>query len=541
MRSLLTCCLATFAVSACAPSAAPDGVTDGVAVPEGKEDDFFSASAAEYVLEGRTTVTLEANLAGAPDEVKDARVRELIGYKQIAIAWFLTQYLVDKEPDASNASFGGFGGLAKGGAYEDLDVVATSELTYAFSFKQIIAGRRELINLLPVKAGEGGRPQFDLAIGRPSNAELARLETNSEWYRSAPWSGWNPDEVSDSKKEIITFSIEVERESTDAWWDYAALAADGVIDIDIHFGWDYHNAFHVKHARALFGWLESNSFTAPVDSFDKLEHDSGAFTRTLEADGRELRVEVRLFYGKTGSVTEPDTDAGGIVLEEDMRSSLASRDVIIYSGHSGPFYGFALGNWKKTAEGDFDDSEMASVQMPDERYQIVFAEGCDTYHIGEAFKRNPAKPDGRFIDIITTTSFSNASTPAAVQDFLGQLIEIDGEGRHHPRTLRSLLTNLDANSSWFHTMYGIHGIDDNPALHPYAKPELLCSACDSDDDCGGPGNLCVGVGASGDRVCASACTADRGCPDSYTCASIASQSSREIYAKACVPADYSCR
>ena len=84
------------------------------------------------------------------------------------------------------------------------------------------------------------------------------------------------------------------------------------------------------------------------------------------------------------------------------RASLADRDVIIYSGHSGPFYGFALANWKKTEEGDLDDSELASTTLPENRYQVVFAEGCDTYHIGEAFKANPAKPDGSFIDIVTT-------------------------------------------------------------------------------------------------------------------------------------------
>ena len=63
---------------------------------------------------------------------------------------------------------------------------------------------------------------------------------------------------------------------------------------------------------------------------------------------------MRIYYGRTGTDTDPDTAAGGIVLEKDMRESLNTRDVIIYSGHSGPFYGFALANWKKTDEGDLD-------------------------------------------------------------------------------------------------------------------------------------------------------------------------------------------
>lgn len=44
------------------------------------------------------------------------------------------------------------------------------------------------------------------------------------------------------------------------------------------------------------------------------------------------------------AATDPDTDAGGKVLEDLARASLKTRDVVIYSGHSGPFYGFALAN-----------------------------------------------------------------------------------------------------------------------------------------------------------------------------------------------------
>jgi len=179
--------------------------------------------------------------------------------------------------------------------------------------------------------------------------------------------------------------------------------------------------------------------------------------------------------------------------------------------------------------------------MPAERYQIVFAEGCDTYQIGEAFRRNPAKPDGAFIDVITTTSFSNASTPAAVQDFISRLIERDGDGRHQPRTLKSLLVDLDSNSYWFHTMYGIHGIDDNPALHPYGDLANACAPCETNADCGGVGNLCIGIGAGATgKHCAPACTDDRGCGDGFTCSAVASQSLGTIYANACVPSSYSC-
>lgn len=543
MRALCLLVPATLFAAACADveddvdELAPE---DGIVVPDGKDDDFYSLSAYEYVLEGEATITLDADdvqLAAAP---KQARVKELIGYKQVAIAWFVTQYLVDKEPMDANAKFGGFGGMARGGAWEDLGVKTKDDRTYTFTFKQLIAGGKNLMSVLPLTTRANKR-YFKLEVGKPSNEEMAELETNAEWYREAPWDGWNPSAVPAEQKELLEMSIQRAVQSTDAWFDYDGLLADGKLDIDIHFGWDYHGAYHVKHASAMFTWLKAKGFKAPVSSFEKLTRTSGAFTRTVKVGGDSVPVEIRLFYGKTGGDNDPDTAAGGKKLEADMRASLASRDVIIYSGHSGPFYGFALANWKKTDEGDLDDAEMRTVTMPKNRSQIVVAEGCDTYQIGEAFRQNPAKPQGKFVDIITTTSFSNASSPKTVEDILTALLERDSQGRLRPRTVKSLLTNLDQASSWegFHTMYGLHGIDDNPTLHPFGNAENMCSTCSTNADCGGVGNLCVTVGQEGKR-CVAACTADRGCGAGYTCRSIASQASSTIYGQACVPDRLSC-
>ena len=41
-------------------------------------------------------------------------------------------------------------------------------------------------------------------------------------------------------------------------------------------------------------------------------------------------------------------------------------------------------------------------------YQIVVANGCNTYDLGQAFWKNPGKADHTNINVITTTSFSNA-------------------------------------------------------------------------------------------------------------------------------------
>ena len=64
-----------------------------VAVPDGKADNFFSLSAQEYMVEGRSYVELEAEYADQSDAQRLARVKELVYYKQIAVNWFLLKFL----------------------------------------------------------------------------------------------------------------------------------------------------------------------------------------------------------------------------------------------------------------------------------------------------------------------------------------------------------------------------------------------------------------------------------------------------------------
>lgn len=521
--------VATALATACGlhPDVDPSEVEDGFVVPEGKEDNFLSTSAREYVLSGKSTVTVEAGQGLA-------RAKELIALKHVAIAWFLNQYLVEKDHDAANASYGGFTAMVKAGSYEDLAITQKDAVTWEFKFSQVIAGPEGLDDDLS-DAGDG---RFTVEIGRPTNEEMARLEINHEWYRSYPWDSWDPSKVSAEQKEKLALTIRPEVAPVDAWWDYQRLFDDDKLTIDVHFGWDYHSSYHLTHSRSFYDWLVGKGFKSPVSSYDKYKRTSGPLVKTLKADGRTITVQVRLYWGKPGNDTDPDTDAGGRQLEADMRASLNSRDVIVFSGHSGPFYGFALANWRKTVEGDVDDSELETLAMPPGKYQIVFAEGCDTYMIGEAFKKNPNK-QGKDVDVITTTSFSNASSTAGLTDFFTRLLEVDDRGRHRPRTMTALLRDLDGNSAWFDTMYGIHGIDDNPRVHPYANPERLCQSCGSNADCGGTGNSCIKVGQAGKR-CAVACTDDSGCPDGYACKKVASASTSTIYGSMCVPATLRC-
>ena len=67
---------------------------------------------------------------------------------------------------------------------------------------------------------------------------MAQLETNGEWYREAPWDGWNPAKVPAAQKEKITFSSAKETASTDGLFDVARRNAGGKRDMDVFLGWE---------------------------------------------------------------------------------------------------------------------------------------------------------------------------------------------------------------------------------------------------------------------------------------------------------------
>ncbi len=501
---------------------------DGFVVDDGKADDFFSLKAKEFVVSGVGRVVVE-------DGQGEARARKLVSFHHTAITWFLNQYLVDKEKEGhaadANADYGGFAAMVKDGTYDDIRLIQRNATTYDYEFEVLVAGRKDLMRKLQLNAAG----EFTIEIGKPTNDEM----TKDEWYRKEPWDAWNPVNVPDYKKESLTLKIREAAKSTDGWWDYRRLFEDGKLTIDAHFGYDYNpEAAHLTDSKALYKWLVDRGFHSPASSFEAYKATQGPLTKTLDADGRDVEVQVRIYYPRPGTATDPNTDAGGKRMESDMFASLASRDIVVYSGHSGSLYGFALANWDKTDEGDVDDSELAVTPLAQGKYQIVMAEGCNTYMLGNTLLKNPSK-QGKDIDVITTTSFSVSYSP--VEDFLGRLIEIDSQSRHRPRTLSQTIADLDVYSVGepSPTMYGIHGIDDNPKLHPYANPENLCKACGSNSACGGVGNACVTIGDSG-RRCVAACTSDEACGAGYQCKQVASASTSTIYGSYCVPATRSC-
>ncbi|MFO0746346.1 MAG: lamin tail domain-containing protein [Myxococcota bacterium] len=167
-------------------------------------------------------------------------------------------------------------------------------------------------------------------------------------------------------------------------------------------------------------------------------------------------------------------------------------------------------------------------------YQLVVAEGCDTYGLGESFAANKDKPQMKDLDVITTTNFSNASSPATVQDVLSALM--GDKGTAAPTKWSELLSKMDNESSWFTTMYGVHGLDDAPHVHPWADLTKSCKACTTNASCG-DGMQCVKM-ADGKSACAAQCTSTLGCGAGYECRNVATGS--YLTAQVCAPAALKC-
>ncbi|MGZ3440233.1 MAG: hypothetical protein ACXVDD_11990 [Polyangia bacterium] len=532
MKRLLT--LFALALMAAGCGASLDAANDDdVIVPEGKEDDFFSSGAAEYWVAGTGTVTVEDGLT---DAAALKRAKELVQLKNVAVSWFLNTYITDKEDTDTNKAYGGFAALTRFASEADGALTTTDHKTFQFPYKVQVAGAKTLISKL-------GGGQFTLALGKVSNADLARLEYNHEWYRDSPWDAFDPSKLTADQLEKMAMTITKQTASTDAWLAYDRLLADGEISIAVHFGWDYWDRYDLKGSKNLYNFLVDNGFASPVASYDKMDRTSGPLTRTIQSNGKPVVVKIWIFHpGDPANHVlgpDPDTDAGGKILEADMRDSLAHREVIVFEGHSGPLYGFALANWRKTDEGDMDDSKIPTAQMP-RSYQIVLANGCDTYDLGQAFWLNPAKSDHENLNVITTTNFSNAGTEASAERLLKALFNQTGN-KLVPVKVSDLTHGLDGDQGYgFQTMYGVHGVDHNPKYDPMSDASKLCASCTSDAGCGADGNRCTKISTSV-KACTFACIDDSGCPSGYSCRAVAGATSRSIKTHQCVPTSLRCR
>jgi len=389
---------------------------------------------------------------------------------------------------------------------------------------------------------------------------------------------WSPEKCS-CTIETVNIKIEPIEASNDAYVDYNDMLSDGVMDISVHFGWDYHARYDITHSRKVYNWLvNSMGFASPAQSYELYNRLSGPLTKKITVNGQEITARVTLLRpdpceswdedGNSGSWAKaveqdasakkrsctdwswddpaananPTTHEGASNLMKDLKDSLRTRDVVIFSGHSGYTYGYALASWYQTSAGDLDPPEIKTLTLPKDRHQLFVMSGCDTYHVAQAFKDNPNKKGLINADVVTTTSFSNASDVGDTQDLIRALVG-DSNGKLVAASYGKVMKDLNPSSSdygWgYFTMYGVHGIDDNPLSNPLGDAAKSCGPCSTDADCGASGNVCVRLNAS-EKVCAIECLHDDGCAADQMCQQFGSSSSGYIRGRACVPKTLSC-
>ncbi|GMV41349.1 MAG: hypothetical protein AMXMBFR64_30650 [Myxococcales bacterium] len=84
----------------------------------------------------------------------------------------------------------------------------------------------------------------------------------------------------------------------------------------------------------------------------------------------------------------------------------------------------------------------------------------------------------------------------------------------------------------------VHNVGEDVAYICVPSLPELCAPCAADKDCGGPVDLCVGMGAKGDTVCTGACAPGNKCPAGFICAGVTSVDGTS--AAQCVPVTNSC-
>ncbi|MBN1773378.1 MAG: hypothetical protein JXB32_19105 [Deltaproteobacteria bacterium] len=489
--------------------------------------DYRGPQVREFFVEGTSTVTVEPSYVGGAE--REARALELVAYKHIVLEWYLYLLVADHMSPDRETLLGEFHAHVRNGATADLELTDFGDGTYSFRFRGELSAPLELFDLLPddvpdsdaglADAGpDGGVPpgpgtrHLPLPMPVLDNEEMSRLEPGREWYRAWGRSLFDPATY-EGELETVDLTVTPEERSQDGYIDHGRLLGDGRLTIGIHVGWDYYpERFDRLHAMQVYDWLVAEGFRSPAESFDYYGIDSGPLTKTVLVGGRPVEVEVTLVHSLQG---DPAELYFARRMKDALLESLREREVVVYLGHSGNRHGFLLSNWNVVPyeDGALLDHELPSIGMSD-AYQIVLADGCHTYSMGEPFWANPAKAGRTNLDLVATTNLS--VTPDAGDHAVRLLIALVGRDGRPPRgTSYDELLGAYRPLETYMGLYGVHGIDDNPRLNPLADVGRLCEPCGTDEDCGASGNACLRVNRR--YVCLPECLADDGCPAGTVC------------------------
>ncbi|TNF24291.1 MAG: hypothetical protein EP329_25195 [Deltaproteobacteria bacterium] len=518
--------LLPFALLLTAPACddASTPVDDGAAeaVLPGKADNYLSPTSREYKVWGDGQITLDREaFVDAERSQQEAEVRNIVGYRVKAYTYYVNAYLTDKGHGASNADYGGFGGFVRGTTSDFIvEPVDDEGLNWIFLWEVEMGGPRDLLSEVPKVKGDDGTEYVIV--------KMPKLTASQLQYGSFP-KDFDPATYTGEMEELQVI-IEPTDESFDGYPEYDQLFDDGLLDVVIVVGGDYNDArYDIQQTEDIFGWLKSAGYTHEATQYTDLKLDSAPFKKSMKVNGHEVAVEITLVWGDI----VPIADIG--LLRQRIIEAYENADIVIYNGHAGEDPDYSGVVYHYNPRHAISATQLGQLDLPD-RYQIYLFNGCKTYAAyPEAVMANTVKTT-KTVDIVSTVNFSWLSQQTfTTSGFIRELLALSG-GTHDPRTWREVLTSVNARAN-YNVYYGVHGIDDNPHMNPYADPASLCASCSSDNDCPGAGNLCVKL-ADGGKHCAAECTADDGCPDGYVCGEIAI--GYRITGHQCLPKSYRC-
>ena len=489
-----------------------------VAVYPGKADDYLSPTSREWSLTGAGNFTLDDTSRALASEQKQVLAEELLGYRFKAIAYFVNEYITDKTKKAENDGYGEFGGLVRDQSLEFVvEPVDDDEMTWEFVWTLDIGGPADLLSRLSTYS-VGSDTVFDVILPLLSE-EALRSGTFPKHFSPTIYSG---------DTESVRVSISPVKSSVDAYPEYNALFEDGILDVLILVGGDYNEKrYDLLSAEEIFNWLK-NEYSHPAQDYTELTLDSVPFTRKIQAGGRTVTVEVTLLHPDIVEDTELDR------LESAIIDGFQTRDIVIYDGHAGQDPGYSGVSYHYQPRRAIPANDLANLALPS-KYQVFVFNGCKTYNAYPDALYRSASKSTKSLDVISTVSFSWLSMqPWTTSGLMIELVK-ESLGEHEPQTWLEILTRINKSNN-YNVFYGVHGLDDNPTIHPYANRDSLCRSCSVDAECPGQGNRCVryewGAG------CAVECTDNAGCPAGYICADIAE--GLQVIGRQCLPDTYSC-
>lgn len=482
-----------------------EGPHDVSSLLDGKADNYVSTNAREFMLTGEAHFELPEDFE-TQDAQAQASTLDSLAQRRLSTVTRAVRSHIDGLLRELNGGVSGEDAkyfiFMRRNATELESVAVATDGRGLVQFQLELVGSVRLMSKVAPEEGVGGRRTFEVQV-----------------------KDWNEAEGEQVKVEIQGSP------SRDAFPKYNELFADGVYDIAIHFGGDYNEERHdIETAKWTVEMLLEGGWAHPeVKAFEDLTIDSAPFTQTLKVEGKEIEARVYIYHS---DMVEPVDESR---LSEVMKTSLAERDVVLYSGHSGPNAGFIL-DYQPRHEiraGEFKDLKLA------DKYQIYVFDGCQTYrtYVDDLMK-NPNKTFDN-LDIVTTVNTTPFSVGyQVIHEFVYWLTITSQDGDHFPLSWKTILRgfNTDAFKS---VHYGVHGVDNNPQLNPHAAEGVACTPCSADSDCGAGGNFCLGYGDG--AACGVACTTDTACGQGMRCARLWDDPDLFHLPKQCIPRDLSCK